>query len=74
MCTDVCAFNGGLWCPKAQSNIFVPSSPALANAPAFRTFGLRVQKNVGLFLKGPLRLYCQFGSHYGGVQTMRWKC
>jgi len=29
---DVASLNGGLWCPKAQSNVLVPSSSTLSDS------------------------------------------
>lgn len=65
MHTDIGAFDRGLGCPKAQSDVLVPSSATLSDfgalTPDFLRFGIR--KDVWLFLVGALGLHSQFGRH-----------
>lgn len=53
---DVCALNGSLWCPEAQPNVLVPSSPTLSDSCALRSLCLLVNEDMWLLLVGALRL------------------
>jgi hypothetical protein len=67
--TDIGALNGGLWRPEAQSDVLVPSSPALADSARL---GLRlgVEEDVRLLLESALRLHGKFGGHGCGLRVV----
>ena len=65
--TNVCAFDCSLWCPEAQPNVLVPSSPTLSDSGALCSLDFLVDEDVRLLLVGAFRLYCQFGRHDCGL-------